>query len=88
MCQLGMMAPTYNTSTQDAEPGGWRVQNQPRLHSETLNQKIQTKTANNNNLKPRKLASLHKQQGTRTLSHSLSLSLSLSYCEPAIDLSA
>jgi hypothetical protein len=35
----GVVVHTSNTSTQEAEVGGWRVQGQPRLHREILSQK-------------------------------------------------
>jgi hypothetical protein len=38
-----MVAHTCNSSTQEAEGGGWRVPGLPRLHSNTLLQKKKKK---------------------------------------------
>jgi hypothetical protein len=41
--KLGVVAHTYNSSTKEAEAGISRVQDQPSLHSETLNNKTKTR---------------------------------------------
>jgi hypothetical protein len=43
MVSLGMVSQTCNPNTQEAEAGGRRVQDQLRLHSETLSQKKKRK---------------------------------------------
>jgi hypothetical protein len=38
---------TYNPSTPEAEAGGWRVQNEPEPHGETLSQNNNNNNRNN-----------------------------------------